>query len=100
MENEESSGEKHVYACTNCGDTIEVGEKMLTLCASLETPLGDGTLECLEDCVVSQVCSYCSSILSESLDVSVSKEDTENGKAELKVHCSEQGGSARLWLVG
>ncbi|MFC2003687.1 hypothetical protein ACFLV4_07100, partial [Chloroflexota bacterium] len=59
--------------------------------ASLETPNNDGTLECLDDYVVSQVCSYCSSILSNSLDVLVSKSKTEKGQAALDVHCSERG---------
>jgi len=91
MENEELPGIKHKFACTNCGKIIEPGEKMLTLCASLETPLNDGTLECLDDYVVSQVCFDCSSILSNSLDVLISNSETENGRTTLDVHCSERG---------
>jgi hypothetical protein len=91
MKNEKISGTRYKFACTNCGKTIEPGEKMLTLSASLETPLSDGTLECLDNSAISQVCSHCSSMLSSSLDVSISSSETENGKATLDVHCSERG---------
>ena len=64
---------------------------MLTLCASLETPNEDGSVQVIESTAISQVCSYCSSILSESLNVSVRAEETEYGITTLDVHCSERG---------
>lgn len=91
MENEELSKTKLEFGCTNCGNTIKPGEKMLTLIASLETPKIDGGVENLDDYVLSQVCSYCSSVLSNSLDVMVSNSETERLKAELNAHCSERG---------
>ena len=46
MRDKELSGIEYKFACTNCGNSIEPREKILTLCASLEIPNSDGTLEC------------------------------------------------------
>ncbi|MFC1954562.1 hypothetical protein ACFLVZ_01915 [Chloroflexota bacterium] len=80
-----------MFACTNCGNTIAPGEKMLTLVASLESPNCDGTLDLINDHPVSQLCSYCATILSNGFDAVVNEAEIEEGKTKLNVHCSEQG---------
>ena len=84
-------GDPNVFACSNCGRAIASGEKMLTVCASLETPNSDGSIEHFDDFTVSYVCQYCLSSLFNVLDVVISEANDEEGEAELNAYCIEQG---------
>ena len=91
MGSEEEFQDGYTFTCANCGNTVAPGERMLTLCTSLEIPICNGVVECTEDSVVSHLCSYCASLLSGGLNVVVSEADDEVGNAVLSAHCSEQG---------
>ena len=63
MQPVESKKREDQHVCFRCGGAIEVGQKMVTLSVTVETPTGDDVVEVLEANAISTLCPACASIL-------------------------------------
>jgi len=63
MDDYEISEGTHSFFCFRCGDSIEAGEKMVSLSVTFETPTDDDAVEVTEAGTVSTLCQGCASVL-------------------------------------
>jgi len=63
MRDSEIKERKYHFVCFRCGYLIRIGEKMVSLSVSVETPTEDGGLNGREATTISSLCSGCASIL-------------------------------------
>ena len=50
------------FVCFRCNRPIKPGEKMLSVCVSLETTTADGSIKGIEAYTISQLCFGCASV--------------------------------------
>ena len=62
MGNNNSCDEKLEFVCFRCDRPIKPGEKMLSVCVSLETPITDGSIDGIEVYTISTLCFGCASV--------------------------------------
>ncbi|MFC1970918.1 hypothetical protein ACFLV0_03160 [Chloroflexota bacterium] len=115
MENIGISEQKLNFVCFRCGCKIKVGENMVSMSISMETPTQDDSIKHIESAAVSTLCFPCASILlSESIvadkqmmmppaqeieeeeeeydeEISVSGDEDEDTRARLRVQSSSKG---------